>query len=200
MDIYESLIDGMLTDGYGLVDQFMNKIEVDALAAQLYHRQADGQFHAAGVGNHKANVETGVRGDAIHWLDRAEATPAEHTFLNRMDALMAYLNQTCYLGLRDHEFHYTNYPVGSFYRRHFDRFRADSRRELSVICYLNTDWLTTDGGQLGLFLTDSAGAAHTKQISPIGGRLVCFESSRIEHEVQTATRPRLSLTGWLRTD
>lgn len=200
MDTYESLIDGMLTNGYGLADQFLTTAEVDALAAQLHRRQADGEFHAAGVGNHAASVETTVRGDAIHWLERAEATPAENTFLNRMDGLMAYLNQTCYLGLRDHEFHYASYPVGTFYRRHVDRFRADSRRELSVICYLNTNWLPTDGGQLDLFLTDTAGADHTEPIAPLGGRLVCFESDRIEHEVQIATRERLSLTGWFRTD
>jgi SM-20-related protein len=199
MDTYEELIEGMLTDGYGLADEFLTRTEVGALAAQLCHRQADGGFHPAGVGHGAGSVQTSVRGDAIHWLDRAEATPAETAFLDRMDGLMAYLNQTCYLGLRDHEFHYASYPVGSFYRRHTDRFRADSRRELSVVCYLNTDWLPAEGGQLNLFLPDAAGG-HTQPIDPVGGRLVCFESNRIEHEVRPATRQRLSLTGWFRTD
>jgi SM-20-related protein len=200
MDTYESLIEGMLADGYGLAEGFLSPSEVTALAAQLHHRQADGQFHPAGTGNHTATVETRNRGDNIHWLERSGAVAAETAFLDRMDGLMAYLNQTCYLGLRDHEFHYANYPAGTHYARHRDRFRADSRRELSVVCYLNTDWLPTDGGQLDLYLTNAAGTEHTEQIAPLGGRLVCFESSRLEHEVLTATRERLSLTGWFRTD
>jgi SM-20-related protein len=34
-------------------------------------------------------------------------------------------------------------------------------------------------------------------ILPLAGRLVCFRSDQIEHEVLPATRERLSLTGWL---
>ncbi|MDQ2656958.1 MAG: 2OG-Fe(II) oxygenase, partial [Bacteroidota bacterium] len=34
-------------------------------------------------------------------------------------------------------------------------------------------------------------------ILPVLGRMVCFRSDQLEHEVLPATRPRLSLTGWL---
>jgi SM-20-related protein len=32
---------------------------------------------------------------------------------------------------------------------------------------------------------------------PLAGRLVCFRSDQIEHEVIAATRERRSLTGWM---
>jgi SM-20-related protein len=32
---------------------------------------------------------------------------------------------------------------------------------------------------------------------PLAGRLVCFRSDMIEHEVLPATRTRMSITGWM---
>jgi SM-20-related protein len=37
----------------------------------------------------------------------------------------------------------------------------------------------------------------SKDVLPVAGRLVCFRSDLLEHEVLPATRERLSLTGWL---
>lgn len=198
---YEDLIEHILSDGYGVADNFLNPAETAALASQLHQRQTNGQFRQAGMGNENttATVDTQTRGDHIAWLHAATATSEETAFLSRIGLFMDYLNQTCYLGLRDCEFHYASYAIGTFYKRHLDRFRTDSHRKLSVICYLNQDWHTEDGGQLALYLTDKQGNEYTKLIDPLGGRLVCFESDRLEHAVLPATRERLSLTGWLRT-
>ena len=197
---FESVIDGILTDGYGVADDFMSLAEVTTLAGQLRHRRQAGQFHGAGIGSRQTLiVEQAVRGDEILWLNEAGATVEEAAFLTRIDQFMQYVNQTCYLGLRACEFHYALYPTGTFYKRHLDQFQTDSRRKLSVICYLNADWQLTDGGQLALYLPNADGTERTETISPTGGRLVCFESARLEHEVLPATRERLSLTGWLKT-
>ena len=196
---FEHLIDGILADGYGLIDGFLTGEETAALAQQLHTRRAAGQFHAAGTGNGQAVVETAIRGDEILWLDDENATPEETAFLERVGQLIDYLNQTCYLGLRDYELHYALYPTGTFYKRHLDRFRADAKRKLSLICYLNHNWQPADGGQLALFLPQPDGIEQTMQVEPVGGRLVCFDSGLLEHEVLSATRERLSLTGWLRT-
>lgn len=195
---FESIIDGVLTHGYGLLDNFLTPADVTTLAAQLRQRHNEGQFRAAGIGNQHVTVEQTIRGDRILWIDNATSQPEEATFLARIGEFVDYVNQTCYLGLRDYEFHYALYPPGTFYKRHLDQFRSDSRRKLSVICYLNTDWQETDGGQLALFLPDGE-TERTELIAPLGGRLVCFESGRLEHEVRPATRDRLSLTGWLKT-
>jgi SM-20-related protein len=197
---YEPLIDGILTDGYGIMDGFLSTQEVIALATCLRSRREAGQFRAAGIGNHQVSVEKAIRGDEILWLDEATATSEEREFLQRIGELVQYLNQTCYLGLRDYEFHYALYPTGTLYKRHLDRFRSDSRRKLSVICYLNTDWQETDGGQLALYLPDDDGLERQVTVAPMGGRLVCFDSGQLEHEVFPATRERLSVTGWLKTE
>ncbi|MEZ0542576.1 2OG-Fe(II) oxygenase [Fibrella arboris] len=202
--LFESLIDGVLTTGYGVVDAFLAPNEVTALQNRLRERQAAGQFREAGIGraadqNGQAAVEKTIRGDEILWLDADSATPEETAFLERIDQFIGYVNRTCYLGLRDSELHYARYPVGTFYKRHLDRFRSDSRRRLSVICYLNDNWQSTDGGQLAVYLPQADGNEKTTLIDPVGGRLVCFDSGLLEHEVLPATRDRLSLTGWLRT-
>lgn len=199
MTSFEPIIDGILADGYGVVDDFLTPEEVATLASRLRTRRAAGQFKAAGIGNQQVTVANTIRGDEIMWLDWATATPDERAFLQRIGEFVNYVNQTCYLGLRDYEFHYALYPPGTFYKRHLDQFRSDSRRKLSVICYLNADWQENDGGQLALFLPQDDGTERRVTISPVAGRLVCFESGRLEHEVLPATRERLSVTGWLKT-
>jgi SM-20-related protein len=201
-NLFEQLIDGMQERGYGVADAFLDAAEVSALRQQLHNRYEAGQFRAAAVGNKQVTVEKQIRGDEIMWLDAATATPAEATYLNRIDALRTYLNQTCYLGLLDAELHYARYPIGTFYQRHLDRFRSDSRRKLSLITYLNEHWQPTDGGQLLIYQPERGttdGSEEAARIDPVGGRIVCFDSGLLEHEVLPATRDRLSITGWLRT-
>lgn len=198
--LFETLIDGILDEGYGIADNFLTSEEVAALAKRLRERRKAGQFRGAGVGNQQKTIENTIRGDEIMWLDASTETPEEAAFSSRIDEFIQYVNQTCYLGLQESEFHYALYPTGTFYKRHLDQFRSDSRRKLSVICYLNTEWQATDGGQLALYIPNSTdGIERQITVEPTGGRLVCFESGRLEHEVLPAIRERLSVTGWLKT-
>ena len=105
---------------------------------------------------------------------------------------MQHINRSLYLSLKDYEIHMTVYPVGSFYRRHLDQFKKDDHRKLSVICYLNEGWEEEHGGQLRIYRTNGP-----LDILPVAGRLVCFRSDQLEHEVLPATRERLSVTGWI---
>lgn len=197
---FETIIDGILNDGYGITDNFITPDEITALVCQLHLRREAGKFKAASVGNQQVSVENTIRGDEILWLEDATTTPVETAFLLRISEFVAYINQTCYLGLRDVEFHYALYPTGTFYKRHLDQFRSDSRRKLSVICYLNADWHEADGGQLAIYLPGVTSDVERQIIiSPIGGRLVCFESGLLPHEVLPTTHERLSVTGWLKT-
>lgn len=117
---------------------------------------------------------------------------AVNVYLERLRTLIQYLNQNLFLSLKDVEVHMTIYPVGSFYKRHLDQFKSDDHRKLSVICYLNENWEESHGGQLRLHLKDGA-----IDVLPTLGKLVCFRSDEIEHEVLPATRERLSITGWI---
>jgi SM-20-related protein len=64
-----------------------------------------------------------------------------------------------------------------------------------MIMYLNTDWKESDGGELCIHHSD-----HMQTISPVNGKCVFFKSSEMEHEVRVTQQPRLSITGWLKTD
>jgi SM-20-related protein len=197
---FETLVAALTEQGYGLCDDFLPAADVAALREVLRQHQAAGQFRPAGIGQGTQHqVATQVRGDSIRWLDEETTEPAERLFLDRVAALSQYLNRRCFLGIRSHEIHYAAYPAGTFYRRHLDAFQAKRGRVLSVICYLNENWTPADGGQLRLFLPQEDGTERSLDIEPSGGRLVCFESERLEHEVRPAHRERLSLTGWLRT-
>ena len=60
------------------------------------------------------------------------------------------------------------------------------------------DWQIENGGELVLYLIEQ-GKEVEKLIYPYPGRVVIFESQRIEHEVRTVKTQRLSITGWLKT-
>jgi SM-20-related protein len=64
-----------------------------------------------------------------------------------------------------------------------------------MIMYLNEDWQASDGGELCIHHTDSL-----QHIAPENGKIVFFKSSELEHEVLLSHKPRMSITGWLKTD
>lgn len=190
---FEFIADGLAEQGYAMVDQFLRQDEVDAILGSQGFRQGVDHFKKAGIGKHEGHqVNEAIRGDYIQWIDRETAEPSVKLYLNRLGDLTAYLNQALYLSLKDFEVHLTVYPAGTFYKRHLDQFRHDDHRRLSVICYLNNAWEEAHGGQLRMHLPGGQ-----KDFLPLAGRLVCFRSDQIEHEVLPANRERLSLTGWM---
>lgn len=187
------LADGLADQGYAEVDNFLSQQEVQAILATDDFKNGLLQFKKAGVGkSQEKQINESIRGDYIQWIDGGTTQKAVEVYLNRLRQLMEFVNRTLYLSLKDLEVHRTIYPIGSFYKRHLDQFKKDDRRKLSVICYLNTDWKESEGGQLRIYLPNGS-----TDIFPLAGRLVCFRSDLLEHEVLAATRERLSLTGWL---
>lgn len=173
---------------------------VRKLAQETESLHQSGLLHPAATGQgQQREIRAGLRGDDIAWLDEQAASPAQGEFLTRMEALRLAANRELQLGLFDLEAHFARYPAGARYRKHLDVFQQDSRRALSVICYLNSAWREADGGQLRLYADENgAGEAASVDIFPEGGTLVLFFSQRFPHEVLPATRIRLSLTGWFR--
>lgn len=187
------LADGLVDQGYAVVDNFLSQEEVRAIIATDDFKNGLLQFKKAGIGkSQEKQINESIRGDYIQWIDAATAQEAVQLYLNRLKKLMEFVNRSLYLSLRDFEVHQTIYPIGSFYKRHLDQFKKDDKRKLSVICYLNKDWKESEGGQLRIYLPNGS-----TDIFPFAGRLVCFRSDLLEHEVLPATRERLSLTGWL---
>jgi SM-20-related protein len=192
-DKLTTLVDGIASDGFSIVDDFLSQKEVDSMLELDEFKNSLLQFKKAGIGNNdNKQINEGIRGDYIQWIDRATAPDPLLNYLSKLKDLINAVNQGLFLSLKDYEVHLTNYPTGSYYKRHLDQFKKDDHRKLSVICYLNKDWKAEEGGQLRIYDQDKA-----LDVLPLAGRFVCFRSDMLEHEVLPATRPRLSLTGWI---
>ncbi|MDR6563637.1 MULTISPECIES: 2OG-Fe(II) oxygenase [unclassified Arcicella] len=194
---FEGLIEGILANGYGVCDDFLSLEEVKSLSTRFETRFDAGNFKEAGIGKQsEVHTATAIRGDKILWLESNSIDLSERILLDKNQAFIDYLNQTCYLGIIDSEIHFAKYEVGKFYRRHRDTFQAQKGRILSVIYYLNIDWLPENGGNL-LIYTQENNQEKIIRIAPLAGRLVCFESEKLDHEVCETFKERLSITGWL---
>lgn len=198
--LYEKVIDGLMADKYCIVDNFFSRREVLALRESLLEKYEEDKFRKSAIGNHaNEKIIEAIRGDFILWLDEDKANDAERAFFAKLNDFQDYLNRTCFMGINEKEFHYAVYPEGTFYKRHLDTFQNDSRRKLSMVCYLNDeDWQPEYGGELTIYL-DENGREKTVDIYPVQGRMVVFESQVLEHEVKSVKRERLSITGWLKT-
>jgi SM-20-related protein len=191
--VFDSIADDLAEYGFAVADQFLSPQEVAAILAMEDFSKGTDSFKKAGIGKkHGLQINEAIRGDHIQWLDKNSAPAVAKVYLDKLSDMMGFLNQTLFLCLKDFEVHMTIYPIGSFYKRHIDQFKQDDHRKLSVICYLNEGWKEEHGGQLRMYLPDGV-----RDILPLAGRLVCFRSDQIEHEVLPATRARLSLTGWI---
>lgn len=198
--LYEVVIDALMEQKYSVVDDFFSREEVLALRETLLSKYEEDRFKKSAIGN-QANEQVigAIRGDFILWLDENNADPAEQQFFAKINDFVNYLNRTCYMGINEKEFHYAVYPEGTFYKRHLDTFQNDSRRKLSMVCYLNDeDWQPEYGGELTIYLDDN-GSEKAIDFYPMQGRMVIFESQLLEHEVKPVKRERLSITGWLKT-
>jgi SM-20-related protein len=193
---FEGIIDGILANGYGICDDFLDKNEVENLLKTFKKRYDDGLFKEASIGKlSEVQKDLKIRGDEILWLENDSITSSERILLDRNQEFMDYLNQTCYLGISSSEIHFAKYEMGKYYRRHRDTFQKQKGRILSVIMYLNQNWIPADGGNLIIY-TQENNLEVPITIAPLAGRLVCFESEKLDHEVTETFKERLSVTGW----
>ncbi|WP_456867982.1 2OG-Fe(II) oxygenase [Galbibacter sp. BG1] len=199
--LYESIIEDLLEQQYSVVDNFFSAEEVFLLRASLLDKYEEDKFKKAAIGNKfEEQIIKSIRGDFVLWIDEKNSNSAEKLFFNKINSLIDYLNKTCFLGILHKEFHYAIYPEGTFYKRHLDTFQNDDRRKLSFVCYLNDeDWKNENGGELVIY-KDENGLEVPKNLYPLPGRVVIFESQLLEHEVKTVlASERYSITGWLKT-
>lgn len=193
---FEKIIEGVLANGYAICDDFLDIAEVKSLLATFSLRYEAGKFKQAGIGQlSEVQKSMLIRGDEILWLEVDSTDAAERILLDKNQAFINYLNQTCYLGIIDTEIHFAKYNIGKFYRRHRDTFQAKKGRILSVIYYLNLNWLPENGGNLVIY-TQENDLEKGVSIAPLAGRMVCFESEKLDHEVTEAFAERFSITGW----
>jgi SM-20-related protein len=193
---FESIINSYIENKVGIHDNFLSEALSSNLKENLLLLLIDKQLKVAGIGS-SSNFITNplIRSDIIYWLDRKHNNIYENNFLDIIDLFIKYLNTTCYTGITGYEFHYAYYDKGSSYKRHLDQFKDNQNRAYSMIMYLNDCWSPSDGGQLCIYHQD-----FSQMIPPIYGKCVFFKSNELEHEVLLNYKPRMSITGWLKTN
>ena len=156
----------------------------------------------------ESDQEHGLHGDAlIHCIKLLRGIPF---LLDRFD----YVNSHSFLVPKQCQL--ARYkPDGSIYVRHLDRcnhslhqmgliefLRASDYREraITAILYLNkSDW--DSGGELRVFDHREEGEERDERgvdILPSGGKLILFDSSKVEHQVLASRcEDRYALTCWI---
>ena len=181
--------------GYFVWDHFFDANEVLEISNEFQGLFLNGNFKGGGIGNQQLqNLNTVVRDDQTYWLNTLALTPVQTRFWNRLEELKQILNEALFLGLWNLDGHYSRYPVKGHYHQHLDRFIDDDTRTLSMVFYLNSHWKSEDGGALRLHFKDENPAYF--DVTPLAGRLICFLSESIHHEVMITHEVRMSFAGW----
>ncbi|WP_395077283.1 2OG-Fe(II) oxygenase [Flavobacterium sp.] len=191
---FETLIASYIENNVGISDHFLSDELANHLKENLLSLNHKNLLQTAGTGNaDKLIHNTAIRNDVIYWLDKKNNNQYENEFFVQIEAFILYLNQECYAGITDYEFHYSLYETGSFYRKHLDQFQDNTSRQFSMISYLNNDWKENDGGELLIHQLNN-----DQKIAPTQGKTVFFKSNEIVHEVLVTNERRMSVTGWLK--
>ncbi len=191
---FETLIASYIENKVGISEDFLSNELANHLKQNLLSLNNTHHLLPAGTGNDNKLVHNDkVRSDTIYWLDKKHNNIHENAFFDRIEAFIMYLNQSCYAGITDYEFHYSLYEKGSFYKKHLDQFQDNSSRQFSMISYLNSNWQTQDGGELLIHQNNN-----NQTIAPTQGKTVFFKSNELEHEVLETNERRMSVTGWLK--
>ena len=164
---------------------------------QELHHISQQKFIHAGIGREDNFIlNQFIRTDKIHWIEAD--TPIQKQWLDWCTQLMTHLNRKLFLGLFAFETHYAYYSKGDFYKRHYDAFRGEKNRVLTMVLYLNPTWEEEDGGELILYQQDDD-LVGTK-IYPQFGTLAIFLSEEFPHEVKPTQKDRYSITCWFRVN
>ncbi|MFC3052787.1 2OG-Fe(II) oxygenase [Kordiimonas pumila] len=192
--LFASIADDIQDKGYSCQPGALPSA-LSALLWQQVGEMPPVKFREAGVGraaNH--TVDSDIRRDQICWITGASV--AGKAWLDWAENLQAYLNKHLFLGLFSFESHYAHYPEGGFYAQHQDAFKGEANRVVSVVVYLNPDWMPGDGGELVLY--DPEGTTELMRIAPTFGTIAVFLSEDFPHEVLPTNRDRFSIAGWYR--
>jgi len=197
-ELFEKIATDLVGRGVCVIERGVPEKIAKDLQKHALNLQTD-QFKPAAVGRGESQIaDRQIRRDEIHWIDGNGE--AESAWLIWTSELQQYLNRHLYLGLFSFESHFSHYSAGDFYEKHYDAFKGQANRILSVVTYLNENWQAEDGGELLVYgdgeKIDEGDVIHT--VSPEVGTLVIFLSEQFPHEVLPAKQDRYSIAGWFR--
>ena len=186
-------LDQLEHQGFFVWDDFLSEGETNSTLLDFHKLLSAGFFKDAKIGK-TSTAHTNIRTDKTHWLDALALTDTQNVFWEKLEKLKHKINERLFLGLWSLEGHYSVYSQNGLYHQHQDRFQSDDKRTISMVLYLNENWIAEHGGELRI---QEYSGTH-QNIAPIAGRLVCFISADILHEVLVTHHQRLSFAGWWR--
>ncbi len=194
------LIDAIAEPGYGVFPHLLSSETQQDLIELMEAKESEDEFVRAGVGSgQETQIRSEIRSDSIFWLDPDSVGSIAETWIAGMNTLSELFRSQLFLPVCSYEGHLARYPAEGFYKAHLDRHAKTLAREVSIIVYLNKDWEDTDGGELRIYTDSEKGVSGPFiDVLPEAGKVVIFRSADFWHEVLPSSRPRLSLTGWLR--
>lgn len=195
--LFARIAEDLLQRGYSIQPTALPEHLASALYAHQRYLAKEDAYEDAGIGRGGDYVKTEfIRSDEIRWI--TGETDAGQQWIEWTATLQEFLNRRLFLGLFSFESHFAHYAPGAFYKRHYDAFRGEANRVLSVVAYLNPGWGHTDGGELVLYRDDDD--VEGIKVVPLYGTLVVFLSEEFPHEVLPAKRDRYSVAGWYRVN
>ena len=193
--LFAAIAEALAEQGYCVLPGAMPPAVADALAELAANQQQ--ALQPAGVGRlEDQTLNRFIRRDKIAWIE--PTTEAGREWLAWTSRLQTYLNRRLFLGLFSFESHLAVYQAGDFYKKHLDAFKGQGNRVLSLVTYLNRDWLPDQGGELLIYHPESG--EPLIKVTPNLGTLVMFLSEDFPHEVLPAKAVRMSVAGWFRVN
>lgn len=191
MKDWNQIMNQLATDDYVILDDFIDEKQLEAI--QNYIQKNTGKFDQAKIGRRQQEQLRGdIRKDETFWLEPFKCSELSSVW-GLIEALKDALNHYCFLSISDYEFHVCHYAEGAFYKKHLDQFDKSNNRLVSMVLYLNDEWLAGDGGELAVY---DLNGKRLQEIAPIARRCVLFKSAEVPHEVLKANKSRYSWTGW----
>ena len=195
-ELFDEIANELREVGYSIKTKALDAGMVERLRQNLQEVTAS-EFQPAGVGRGDEYLQSErIRSDEICWI--TGSTEVGREWLAWAAELQSYLNRRLFLGLFSFESHFAHYGPGDYYQRHYDAFRGETNRVLTIVVYLNAEWSGEQGGELMLYRgdEDQEGIA----VLPEQGSVVVFLSEEFPHEVLPATCDRYSIAGWYRVN
>lgn len=196
-DLFVRIADDLYTKGFSINPAVLPLSMSKGLFQQI-STMGDDKFNRARIGRDQQLMKNqSIRRDEISWI--AGNSEAERDWLQWTSELQVSLNRRLLLGLFSFESHFSHYAKGDFYKRHLDAYKGgNANRVVSVVVYLNPNWLPEHGGELALFSNESDQVGI--KVTPSFGTVLVFLSEEFPHEVLTTHSDRYSIAGWFRVN
>lgn len=192
----DKIADNLATQGFSFLENVFEEKLLQLLLSEIITIDENADFKEAGVGRLEDHIlEKNIRKDKISWIEGR--TAAQQSLFEKLEFIRCQINQNLMLGIFNIEAQFAIYKKGDFYKRHFDSFKGNRNRLVSLVIYLNKDWQENDGGNLNIY-TNQADEQPALTIIPKWGNAILFLSEKVPHEVMICHKTRYSIAVWFR--